>query len=122
MTSNNRIGKVCWFDIPVTDFKSARSFYGELFGWKFVPGGDDYFFIQVGEELIGGLRKAKGSRTEADSPVVYITVEKLDSSAEKAVKKGAVLVGDKMITSEDGGAHQWIRDSDNNLIALWAKP
>ncbi len=114
-------GSVCWFDIPVTDLEKAKGFYGELLAWKFVPMDDKYAMIQVGENMIGGLRKAEGPRIEVDSPVVYLVVEQLDSAVQKAKDLGADLVGEKVLISDEDGVYHWFRDADKNLMALWAK-
>ncbi|MBL4850956.1 MAG: hypothetical protein JKY90_01560 [Gammaproteobacteria bacterium] len=32
-----------YVELPASDLKQTKSFFSELFGWKFVDGGDDYF-------------------------------------------------------------------------------
>ncbi|KAF5023845.1 hypothetical protein F66182_4103 [Fusarium sp. NRRL 66182] len=31
------LGQICWLEVPVRDVPRAKTFYTELFGWKFVP-------------------------------------------------------------------------------------
>ncbi len=121
MSKHFEVGTVCWFEIPVADLTKAKAFYGELFGWKFVPMSDDYLMIQVGEQMIGGLRNKMGSQVSVDSPVIYLVVEKIDDSIERARKLGAELIGKRTVISPDDGIYQWFRDLDGNLVSLWAK-
>jgi predicted enzyme related to lactoylglutathione lyase len=81
---------------------------------------ENYLMIQVGENMIGGLRESKGS-TPADGPVIYLTVDKLDPAVERAKQLGAELVGEKVVIGEDDGVFHWFRDLDKNLVALWAQ-
>jgi len=48
-------GEIVWFDIPVTNFEKAKSFYGELLDWKFSGAegkeNPDYLMIKAGDEM-----------------------------------------------------------------------
>ena len=112
--------RICWFDIPVSDFGKAKEFYGSLFNWNFIPMNEDYLLIQSEGTMIGGFRRANGIRVEADSPVIYFSVNKLASSIQRAKDLGAQLVGELTQISEDDGSFQWLRDQDKNLFSLWA--
>lgn len=35
-------GAFCWIDLATMDTKTAKSFYGELFGWESVDEGGGY--------------------------------------------------------------------------------
>lgn len=120
MEKKMEVGKVCWFDIPVTDVEKAKAFYGELFGWKFAPHDENYTMIQVGEEMIGGLRPAQGPAAPSDAPAVYITVDKLDDGIKRAKDLGAELIGEKVPTGEEG-VFQLFQDEDKNLMAMWSE-
>ena len=41
---------IVWFEIPADDVERAKSFYGELFGWKIerFPGPMEYWHIDTG--------------------------------------------------------------------------
>ena len=47
---------VSWFEVVGRDGDGLRSFYGELFGWKFEPSppGMDYGVVKVAEGAVGG--------------------------------------------------------------------
>jgi predicted enzyme related to lactoylglutathione lyase len=122
MDMNN--GDVCWFDIPVTDFEVAKSFYGELLGWKFEAMGDpkniEYWLIKIGDKTAGGFRKPQGTLKETDSPTIYFSVDKLDPAILRAKKLGATLVGERVDIGNNMGSFQWMRDHSKNLVAIWA--
>ncbi|MGH3485506.1 MAG: hypothetical protein ACRDPQ_19970 [Nocardioidaceae bacterium] len=50
-----------WCDIEVTDLARAEAFYGEVFGWEFVPFGDDFRMATTDGALVCGLMKADGA-------------------------------------------------------------
>jgi predicted enzyme related to lactoylglutathione lyase len=116
-----KTGALHWFDIPVTDFDAAKSFYAELLGWKFEESGKDYWVIKQGKEMIGGLRSHNGASLEGDSPVMFFIVDQLKSASTRARNMGATLVGEKTEIPDGTGSFQLLRDRDKNLIGLWAK-
>jgi predicted enzyme related to lactoylglutathione lyase len=139
---DDRVGKATWFDLMAADAVDAMAFYEGLFGWKFLrmkePALRDYWVIQAGGELIGGLRQSsyasqttrasedKGLPSEAlrresaqEGPVIYFTVKELMPAVARARELGASLVGDRMDLGEDRGSYQWIKDRQKNVIALW---
>ena len=116
-----KTGELVWFDIPVNNFETAKSFYDELLNWKFEPMGDEYLMIKVGKDTIGGLRKEETPRKEMDMPVIYFAVDKLASAVTRAKKLGAHLVGERVDIPDDMGCFQLFRDKDKNLLGLWAQ-
>jgi predicted enzyme related to lactoylglutathione lyase len=119
-----QIGKTYWFDLPAVNMEDARSFYEGLFNWKFLRLSDevvsDYWVIQVGEELIGGLRKMPVKSGEGSSPVLYFTVDDLNRYRDRIKELGGKLEGGMISLGKKRGAYQWFRDREKNLLALWA--
>lgn len=124
MDIKKRIGKTYWFDLPVTDVVNARSFYEGLFDWKFLLMNDspvpDYWVIQAGDELIGGIRKTAPEKVEQYMPVLYFTVDDLGRYSDRVKDLGGKLVGARIDLGKNRGAYQWFRDRENNMVALWA--
>ncbi len=124
MNVENKIGKTYWFDLPVTDVVNARSFYEGLFNWQFLLMKDspvaDYWVIQAGEELIGGIRQTPAERPQLYSPVIYFTVDSLETSTQRVKDLGGKLVGERVDLGKGRGSYQWFRDREQNLVALWA--
>jgi predicted enzyme related to lactoylglutathione lyase len=119
-------GQSNWFDLPAVDIVDAMSFYEGLLGWKFLKLGDDavpdYWVIQAGNEMIGGLRQTPAGSLKKDgaAPVIYFTVEVLEPAVKRARDLGAEIVGEKVVMGDERGRYQWLRDRQENLIALWA--
>ncbi|MCG3204683.1 MAG: hypothetical protein KCHDKBKB_01398 [Elusimicrobia bacterium] len=116
--------KSTWFDLLTSNMADTRSFYEGLFGWQFLRLSDsalpDYWVIQAGEELIGGLRKASAETQSQNSSVLYFTVPNLESSAQRVKELGGQLVGERVDLGKNRGSYQWFRDREGNMAALWA--
>src|SRR5688572_2144890 len=114
MNVENRIGKTYWFDLPVLDVVDARSFYEGLFNWQFLLMKDspvsDYWVIQAGDELIGGIRQTPLEKPNLHAPVLYFTVDNLDRYANRVKELGGKLVGERVDLGKDRGFYQWFRD------------
>ena len=121
---DSNVGKTVWFDLPVRNLLDAMSFYEGLLQWKYAQMKDsvetDYVMIQVGETLIGGLRKVASPPSEGANPILYFTVELLEPAVKRAKELGAVLVGNKVDLGKGRGCYQQLQDREKNLIALWA--
>lgn len=124
MDIQDRIGKTYWFDLPATNVADARSFYEGLFNWQFLRLSDDalsdYWVIQAGNELIGGLRKAPQEQRGVAVPILYFTVEDLNAAAGRVKELGGKLVGERVDLGKNRGSYQWFNDREGNVVALWA--
>lgn len=118
----DKIGKTYWFDLPVVDVVNARSFYEGLFNWQFLLMKNspvtDYWVIQAGDELIGGIRKS--SEKPGPGAVLYFTVDDLNRYSDRVKELGGKLIGERVDLGKDRGCYQWFRDREENLAALWA--
>jgi len=117
-------GRSAWFDLPVSDLADAMSFYEGLLNWQYrlmenspLP---DYVMIEADGKLIGGLRKTSLFAKTREGPILYFTVEELDSKIIRAKELGAEIVGTTVDLGKERGRYQWIRDREGNLIGLWA--
>jgi uncharacterized protein len=83
-------GTLCWADLSTADVETATKFYGELFGWTFMPGEGGYLHIKNGEAFIGGVAGA-GQRDPGVPPhwMIYIQVADCNASTVKAAALGA---------------------------------
>ncbi len=80
----------------------------------------DYWVIQAGEEIIGGLRLVSAPERGLNGTVLYFTVDDLDISCVRVKELGGTLVEGKMDLGNNRGAYQWFRDREGNLAALWS--
>ena len=103
----------------VSDLKKAAEFYGQLFGWQFSewPGQDNYLQFKAAENVLGGLQQ-EGKVEPATSPVIYIQVDNMDLTLEKAKDLGGEVVVAKGMVP-DGGFMAQLRDPDGNFVGLY---
>jgi predicted enzyme related to lactoylglutathione lyase len=124
-----KLSRSVWFDLPVKNLSDAMSFYEGLLGWSYrqmdQSSESNYVMIEVGGELIGGLRQVPNvsvsSTDQPQSPLIYFTVDRLAEKVARAKELGAKLVGSIVDVGSDRGRYQWIRDREGNLIGLWSK-
>jgi uncharacterized protein len=124
MTLTAQLGKTTWFDLPVLDVVDARLFYEGLFNWQFlVMDGSpvsDYWVIQAGDEMIGGIRQVKQLDPQASGAILYFTVDDLDRYSSRVKELGGKLVGPKVELGKNRGSYQWFRDRQGVLAGMWA--
>lgn len=111
-------GDVTHLEIPVTDLARAKSFYGELFGWKIedTPGYDDYPMWRAPNQISGG---ALALREEGfTQPRSVIEVDSIDETLAKAVAAGGTVVMERSPITESSW---WalFTDPDGNVIGLY---
>jgi hypothetical protein len=107
-----------WVEIRVRDLEKAKNFYGSLFDWK-ISGDENkdwaYWLIDTGEKPSGGMwRFPEGKPLGV---LVYILVDDIDKTLEKAVKLGGKVVSPKSREGENFMAT--IADPDGNLFGLY---
>ncbi len=77
---------VVWFEVMGQDAAKLRSFYGQLFGWSFVPMDNDYSMVDKTDDGIpGGVGK---SPVGAGHTTFYVQVDSIDDTLAAAVAEG----------------------------------
>lgn len=111
---------IVWFEIPANDPERARTFYSNLFGWKIdpFPGNGDYWHIDTGgpdESPDGALKRCQHSQ----EPVVnYISVDSVDTFADKIAKLGGKICMAKTAVPQMG-YFAVCQDTEGNAFGLW---
>jgi hypothetical protein len=105
-------------EIPTTDFKKAKKFYGSIFGWTFRDLPDiDYVLFHAGNPPNGGLFEVK-KMPKKGQVNVYVMVADIDETL-KAIRKarGKVLVK----KAEVAGMGWWAQfaSPDGCVLCLW---
>ena len=90
-----RHGAISWSELITTDVDAAKSFYGEVFNWTFEDApmeGMTYTLFNANGKEIGGIMPTP-EQAEGMPPAwgLYITVDDVDATAEKAVGLGAKI-------------------------------
>jgi predicted enzyme related to lactoylglutathione lyase len=117
-------GKVAKFDLTTTDVAKAKDFYGKLFGWKFnsKPGLEALMVeVLVDDVQVGSIRKAEGPISTFNG-VVYIQVDDMKSSVQKAQDLGAKIPKGFPFDLPDGrGSISLVTDPFGHPIGLFSR-
>ena len=112
-----------WFEIPVTDYKRAKAFYGAILGEEIIdmpmPGGN-YGILPYDQEngVGGGLIEAEGQVPSTEGCTIYLNGgEDLSPSLGRVEAAGGKIIVPKMAIGENGFIAQFI-DTEGNRMAL----
>ena len=99
-------GDFCWTEIASNDADQAKSFYTNVFGWKFqdsdasTDGFAYHEFSTGGDYPAGGLYQITPEMFPAGMPpphfLAYIAVNDVDESAKMAVELGGKVIKEPM--------------------------
>jgi hypothetical protein len=103
-----------WHDLNTRDVEGSKRFYGEIFGWKLdASGNGPYHHIQVGDQMIGGVRAMSPHEPGPPSWLGYVVVDDVAKTVESIqAAKGRVHmpttsmpnVGTFAVTADPTGA------------------
>jgi predicted enzyme related to lactoylglutathione lyase len=110
---------ICHIEISTTDLKKAEKFYSELFSWKIKKAENfpDYLVFDTGKEPSGGIQKVN-KVNPGDGVLIYVLVEDIDKTLNKAKSLGGKTIKEKTEISSIG----WfglLADLDGNTIGLF---
>lgn len=109
---NNHIDYV---EFKAADLEKVKSFYNQLFGWKFKDYGPTYTsFSESG--IAGGFEKTDGPI--ANGALVVLYHEDLDTLKSGIIKHGGEISKD--IFSFPGGKRFHFKDPSGNELAVWS--
>ena|SRR5712691_6743675 len=111
-------GMWCHVEIPSSDPKRSRTFYGEIFGWKFQDMPQmNYSIYETGEGGVGGglWNPPPGMPRQI---VNYILVKEIEPVLERIGRHGGKTIKER--TEVPGaGWFALASDPDGNLIGIW---
>jgi uncharacterized protein len=121
--ADSKTGAINWRDLTVPNAEEVRDFYQAVVGWESeslsMGDYDDYCMNPPGGgDTVAGICHARGTNANVPAQwLLYITVEDVDASAEKAVELGgAVLDGPRDMGY---GRFAVIRDPAGAVCALF---
>jgi uncharacterized protein len=91
-------GVPSWVDLNTTDPAGAREFYGQLFGWQFDIGGDEfgnYTMAKVGGKNVAGLGGQPGP-APGTFWTTYLATDDIDTTAKAIKEEGGSLMMEPM--------------------------
>ena len=123
------MGRLVHFEIHVDDMERAKTFYGEVFGWKFEDwsgyAGMPYFGAVTGDESVpginGALMKRQGPSPQAGQAMngfaCTMGVENYDETEKKILELGGTVAMPKYALP--GMAWQgYYMDPEGNIIGI----
>ncbi len=111
----SRIGHI---QIPTTNVKKAKKFFGTVFGWTFTDHPElDYTLFHTGAHPNGGLERVK-KMPKRPQALPYIEVEDIDATLQ-AIKKAKGKVVKKKAEVKGMGWDAEFETPDGCRLALW---
>ncbi|HZO63315.1 MAG TPA: VOC family protein [Gaiellaceae bacterium] len=109
--------KLVHFEIPAADVDRAKSFWGDLFGWRFSSwdGPLDYHVTEAGGGPGGAVFP---SDDPGSGPIVYFAADDIDAAVAKVHELGGTVEQDKQPIPGIG----WFarcRDTEGNRFSLF---
>ena len=118
-------GTFCWVDLATTDPAGAKTFYGELFGWKAedmpADGAGTYTMLRLDSDEVCGLYELGAEwREQCVSPYwfSYVSVEDADATVARARDLGGAVY-EEAFDVMDAGRVAVIGDPTGAALAAW---
>lgn len=108
--------RIDYIEFAATDVAKTRTFYEQVFSWKFTDYGPDYTSFEDGR-IAGGF--SKDGRPAGGSPLVVIYATDLEGMEAKVRAAGGVIV--KETFSFPGGRRFHFTDPSGNELAIWSE-
>ena len=120
-------GQFNWVDLMSKDISTAKSFYGDLFGWRSddqdTQGGPPYVCFSIDGKQIAGLGEMNDDMKASGMPPVwntYINVEDLNATVAKVTELGGNIMMPPMQVVNAG--HMAVaQDPSGAVFSLWQK-
>lgn len=121
-------GQFCWADLGTTDQDGAKTFYGELFGWKLddnpMPAGapGTYTTALLGDDDVAGIYTLAPEAAEKMPPswACYVAVDDIDGLTAKVPELGGKVVMEAFDIPEVGRMSV-IQDPAGAMLCLWKR-
>jgi len=121
--SNDKLGKITWFDLTVPDAERVRHFYAEVAGWTATEHdmGDyaDYNMLAPGGDTVTGICHARGGNAKLPPAwLLYVNVADVDAAAARAAELGGEIIDGPR--DMGGGRFAAVRDPASAVFALYS--
>ncbi len=114
----NEHEKINYLEFPAKDIPATKTFFSNVFGWKFEDFGLEYTaFSEAGIE--GGFYLSDlAASTEKGSALTVFYSSQLEATMEKILASGGLVLKD--IFSFPGGRRFHFADPNGNEFAVWS--
>lgn len=114
-------GTPAWVDLMASDVEAAKAFYGELFGWEFTEGSEefgDYSNALLGGDPVAGLGPAQGPESPPPAWTTYLAADDAEAVAATISEAGGTIVMPAMQVG-DFGTMVIAADPTGAFFGLW---
>lgn len=108
-----------YFELPSTDLSETRKFYTDLFGWTLKQTADNYLVIESESGIHGAFYLV--TDVLPSQPNLYIDVEDIESTLEKAAELGGIVIEPKHSIGEHGFIGSF-SDPGGFQMDVWSPP
>ncbi|GAB1262719.1 VOC family protein [Aurantivibrio plasticivorans] len=110
--------KINYLELPARDILATKTFFSEVFSWRFEDYGPQYSaFFDAG--LDGGFYQSEDSSTTANGAALIVFYsENLDATQKKIEKAGGLIC--KHVFSFPGGRRFHFKEPSGNEFAVWS--
>ncbi|NEM90927.1 VOC family protein [Galbitalea soli] len=113
-------GSPCWVDLSSSDPEASKAFYGELLGWTFETGSEEFggyitAFLE-GKQVAGLMQSQEGAPANVWS--VYLGVSDIEATNEAVTANGGTIALPPM-TVGDLGAMGFVIDPSGGFVGEW---
>ena len=114
---------VAYFEMGGPDAAALQDFYAGLFGWSIEGvtspvGANNYYFVSPAEGGIPGGIMQTGENMPPNYLMVYVRVDDLQASLDKAVSLGAEALLQPFTLAGNAGSIAVFRDPAGNVLGL----
>lgn len=111
--------KIDYVEFQSRDLEKTRSFFQDLFGWKFTDYGSDYISFDDGRIAGGFARSNKQSTIESGGILVVFYHSELERVRQRVIDLGGKITTD--IFSFPGGRRFHFTEPSGNECAIWSE-
>ncbi len=116
MGADNQID---YIEFQAKDLAATRSFFEQLFGWKFTDYGPDYTSFEDGRIAGGFARADQRSTIESGGVLVVFYHPRLEEVRQRVIELGGRITAD--IFSFPGGRRFHFTEPSGNECAIWSE-
>jgi predicted enzyme related to lactoylglutathione lyase len=119
MSFSTRENTVDYLEIPSLNLAQTKTFFSELFGWKFEDYGQDYSCFNDGRIAGGFFTSKQVWTTDMGAPLIVFYHEELEKIRDRAVQLGAKIRRD--IFPFPGGHRFHFEAPGTGEFAIWSE-
>ncbi len=123
------MNSIVHFELPVNDAATAKTFYGDVFGWNISQWEDQQYWMAETAEMDKETQRLKNPggginggimprNPQLQHPILTISVDDIDAALQKIEAAGGKTIKGKEPIG-DMGWTGYFEDNQGNVMGLW---